>query len=431
MANNLIQIKRSTTAAIPASLSNGELAFTSNGNILYIGSPNGSIVSIGGLRTPGTLTANQALVANSTSGINEIRAGVANVGAVYANGSLGTSGQVLTSNGSGVHWSTVASGGDGTVTSIGSGDGLTGGPITSSGSLSVLANNGIVANTSGVFVNAGTGVTVNSTGVHVGQAVGTTSSVTFGDISVTGNTSLGNAISDIVSINGSVNTNIMPSANATYNLGNNTIRWDEIHAQNVHSVTGNFDGSVQISGNLTVLGTTFTVSANTLIIDDPLLHLAANNTSADLLDIGFFGSYNAGSGEIYTGLFRDQTDDTYKLYTGLSQEPTFTVNTTAAGYTTATLQAYLASGALTTNATTIAITANSTVNVAIVANTLSLTTALSGTSGGTGRTTTTNNALLVGNTTNGYNQLTLGTSGYVLQSNGTAIVYDTLDGGTF
>lgn len=431
MSNNLIQIKRSTTAAIPASLSNGELAFTSNGNILYIGSPNGSIVSIGGLRTPGTLTANQALVANSTSGINEIRAGVANVGAIYANGSLGTNGQVLTSNGSSAHWSTVAASG-GTVTSVGSGDGLTGGPITSSGSLSVLANNGIVANTSGVFVNAGTGVTVNSTGVHVGQAVGTTSSVTFGDISITGNTALGNAISDIVSINGSVNTNIMPSANVTYNLGNNTIRWAEVHAQNVHSVTGNFDGSVQISGNLSVLGTTFTVSSNTLIVQDSLIQLASNNTTSDLLDIGFFGNYSDGIGNHeHAGLYRDATLDIFRLFKGLEDMPTNVVNAAGVGYTIATLEAYLSSGALTTNATTIAITANSTVNVAIVANTLTLTTALAGNSGGTGRLTTTNNALLVGNTTNGYNELTLGTSGYVLQSNGTAIVYDTLDGGTF
>jgi hypothetical protein len=427
--SNRIQIKRSATAAVPESLANGELAFTSNGNVLYIGSPNGSVVGIGGARFPGTLTANQALVANSTSGINEIRVGTANVGAVFANGGLGTSGQVLTSNGSGVYW--APSGGTGTVTSVATGSGLTGGAITSSGTISVLANNGIVANSTGLFVNPGTGVTVNSSGVHIGQAVSTTDSVTFGTLSVTGNAALGDAIADIVSIRGSVNTDIMPSANVTYGLGNNTVRWSQVHVANVHGVTGNFDGSVQISGNLTVLGTTFTVSANTLIVDDPLLHLAANNTSADLLDIGFFGSYNAGSGEIYTGLFRDQTDDVYKLYTGLSQEPGFTVNTAAAGFTIATLQAYLASGALTTNATTIAITANASVNVAIVANTLTLTTALAGNSGGTGRTTSTNNALLVGNTTNGYNQLTLGADGLVLQSNGTALVYDTLDGGSF
>ena len=62
---------------------------------------------------------------------------------------------------------------------------------------------------------------------------------------------------------------------------------------------------------------------------------------------------------------------------------------------------------------------------------MTLATPLVGTSGGTGKSTVTNNALLVGNSTNGYNELVLGTSGSVLQSNGTAVVYDTLDGGTF
>lgn len=71
MANNLIQIKRSLTTSTPVSLANGEFAFTSNGDVLYIGA-NGAIVPIAGKRVPGTLTANQALVANSTSGIDHI-----------------------------------------------------------------------------------------------------------------------------------------------------------------------------------------------------------------------------------------------------------------------------------------------------------------------------------------------------------------------
>jgi hypothetical protein len=87
---------------------------------------------------------------------------------------------------------------------------------------------------------------------------------------------------------------------------------------------------------------------------------------------------------------------------------------------------------LVSNSTVVNITANSTLSVALVANSLTLTTALGGTSGGTGKTTMTNNAILVGNSTNGYNELVLNTNaGYVLQSNGTALVYDYLDGGTF
>jgi hypothetical protein len=597
---NLIQIKRSLTGASPGSLANGELAYTANGDVLYIGS-NGAVVPISGKRNPGVLTANQALVANSTSGIDKVI--VANLvpTGVYANGSFGTAGQLLTSNGSTVYWNTpspsvsgsdtqvqfndggalgadagltfnkttdtlttntavantflatslvnsatlsvgsavvanslgvfttgtvngavvsvgtavisnslgtfttgtvnaavhsvgssvvansigvfttgtvngatlsvgssvvanstrlaldtavglLANGTIGTagqvlhsngttaywaaddqgVTSVATSNGLTGGTITSTGTLSVLANSGIIANTTGLFVRPGTGVTVNTTGVHIGQAVETTSDVTFRNLTATGNVAIGDAYADIISVNGGVNTNIIPSANITYNLGNTAVRWNQIYSQNVHSVSGYFDGDVQISGNLSVLGTTITISANTLIVNDPLLQLAANNTTSDLLDIGFFGSYNPDAGDHeHTGLFRDATDDIYKLFEGLQESPNNTVNTAGVGYTQSTLQAYLLAGGFTSNATHVRIAANSTINVAIVANTLTLSTALAGTSGGTGKATMTNNAILVGNTTNGYNELALGTSGYVLQSNGTALVYDVLDGGTF
>jgi hypothetical protein len=78
----------------------------------------------------------------------------AGISLIDSTGSQGTVGQVLASNGTGnVYWSSVG-GGTGTVTSVDSGNGLTGGPITGSGSLSVLANSGIVANTTGLFVNA-------------------------------------------------------------------------------------------------------------------------------------------------------------------------------------------------------------------------------------------------------------------------------------
>ena len=72
-----IQIKRSANTATPTALEFGELAWSSNGQVLSIGREDGNtsnVVAIGGVRTPGTLTANQALVANSTSSINEIKA---------------------------------------------------------------------------------------------------------------------------------------------------------------------------------------------------------------------------------------------------------------------------------------------------------------------------------------------------------------------
>lgn len=71
---------------------------------------------------------------------------------VRVNGSLGGAGQVLTSNGSAVFWSTPAAS-SGTVTQINTGAGLSGGPITGSGSIQVRANTGIIANTSGLFAD--------------------------------------------------------------------------------------------------------------------------------------------------------------------------------------------------------------------------------------------------------------------------------------
>ena len=72
-----MQIKRSANTATPTALEFGELAWSSNGQVLSIGREDGdtaNLVAIAGTRTPGTLTANQALVANSTSSINEIKA---------------------------------------------------------------------------------------------------------------------------------------------------------------------------------------------------------------------------------------------------------------------------------------------------------------------------------------------------------------------
>ena len=101
MASNLIQIKRSQTTATPTSLANGEMAFTAAGNVVFIGNY-GSVLAIAGERTPGILTANQALVANNTGFLNVLKSGNLTItGAMSANGTLGNVGDVLTTDGSG------------------------------------------------------------------------------------------------------------------------------------------------------------------------------------------------------------------------------------------------------------------------------------------------------------------------------------------
>ena len=105
--NTTIQIKRSANTAVPSSLANGELAFSSNGGVLFIGDPaTGAVQAIGGDRAPGTLTANQAIVVDSNSHIDVVKAtglqltgsGVANVsmkGVIQANTLLGSNSTTL------------------------------------------------------------------------------------------------------------------------------------------------------------------------------------------------------------------------------------------------------------------------------------------------------------------------------------------------
>jgi hypothetical protein len=71
--------------------------------------------------------------------------------------------------------------------------------------------------------------------------------------------------------------------------------------------------------------------------------MLGTGNSADSADLGFFARYDASAK--YTGLFRDASDTgKYKLFTGLTVEPTTTVNTGGAGYAMATLVARIDGG---------------------------------------------------------------------------------------
>lgn len=101
------------------------------------------------------------------------------------------------------------------------------------------------------------------------------------------------------------------------------------------------DGNATITGNLTVNGTTITINSTTTSVEDSLLELANANTSSDIIDIGFYGNYDDGLSDgasEYTGLFRDASDSTWKLFDGLEVEPSTTVNTGGTGYAKAALE---------------------------------------------------------------------------------------------
>ncbi len=82
--------------------------------------------------------------------------------------------------------------------------------------------------------------------------------------------------------------------------------------------------NLTVDGNLTVTGTTTTVSAQDLVVSDPLIYIGEGNT-ANLVDIGIVGNFNNGTYQ-HTGIVRDASADVWKLFKGVTDEPTTTVN---------------------------------------------------------------------------------------------------------
>lgn len=93
-----------------------------------------------------------------------------------------------------------------------------------------------------------------------------------------------------------------------------------------------FTGSVEIDqnltvdGNLTVNGTTFSASSTSIVIEDNLVQLAHNNTG-NTVDLGIVVGYNDGSTK-HSGVVRDVSADRWKIFKGVTTEPSTTVDFT-------------------------------------------------------------------------------------------------------
>ena len=80
---------------------------------------------------------------------------------------------------------------------------------------------------------------------------------------------------------------------------------------------------VVVNGNLTVNGTTFNASATSITIEDNLVQLAHQN-AGNSVDLGLVVAYNDGAAK-HAGIARDVSDDKWKLFKGVSTEPSTTV----------------------------------------------------------------------------------------------------------
>lgn len=106
--------------------------------------------------------------------------------------------------------------------------------------------------------------------------------------------------------------------------GNNSVLVDVdntvIRTTGNQSITGDF----AITGNLTITGNTFTQDVETLRVTDPIIYLAANNYTSDIVDIGFAGNYFDGTTQRHTGIVRHAADG--KMYAFTNYEPEFDNN---------------------------------------------------------------------------------------------------------
>jgi hypothetical protein len=171
-------------------------------------------------------------------------------------------------------------------------------------------------------------------------------------------------------------------------------------------------GDLSITGNLYVTGNVVALPVENFVVEDSLIQLANNNISADIVDIGFYGSYNGDGGEHeHAGLFRDASDSgRFKLFQGLqgNNNLTSTINVTGTGFSIATLVANLTGGTV----------SGLSANIAVG-------------DGGTGRGTLTTNAILYGQGTSAVGMLT-GSAYQVLQLNASGVpVFGGIDGGSY
>ena len=309
----------------------------------------GSAVGLGYGGTGSSLTAAAGAVPYSTSNGLALNA-------------PGTSGQILVSGGTGAPtWVAASSISAGTSTLATTATNIAGG---SAGQLIIQADTGlstfITAGASGTFLrSAGAGyaptwatadVTIGSTVIDLGS--GTTSLAGLDILAATGTshwklpvgTSLqrpGSPSTGMVRYNTTISSFEGYSSGAWSSLGgvtsvdkltyilaetsagasNGELEFYVEDSAGTGSVKGmglTHDGLV-IAGNLTVNGTTTTLNSTTYEIDDPLIYIGAGNVGNNS-DIGVVGHFNDGSYQ-HTGLVRDASDGVWKLFSGVTTEP--------------------------------------------------------------------------------------------------------------
>lgn len=383
-------------------------------------------------------TANVTQLLNASGNLN---APTINASANIVVGTVGTNAVLLTTTAINVGNATV----NATINSTTfSGTSLTANNATNLGGTAAAS---YVQNTdsrtlSGNLTFTGANHSITSTNTSI-----TSNVVITGLLNASGNTTLSGALVTLSGTNTSITSNVVvagvnfsTSSNTTFSGANVSITGTNTYiTSNVVITSSNLDAASAVlrirdivaSGNLTVQGTLSTIDTTSLQVKDNFIELADQNNLAatDAVDFGWYGVANISSTTTYFGMGRIAgSSNTFTLFSTTTKPASAG---TLTGLTTASLQAYLSSGAFTSNSSTVTITANSTINVNITANTLSLSTALTPGNGGTGLSSYTTGDLIYASGAGTLAKLGIAANGNVLQIVNNLPAYGGLDGGTF
>jgi len=248
MANTVIQLKYSNVTGTPPSLNLAEPAYSNVSNKLWINDGD-SVVAIGGkfytgLLDDGTSSATQnTFVRRDTSG--NFSANTITVNTLDANTSVIQNGYNLYDFANAAF--TMAN------TAMVAGGTIAGG----------------YANSAYLHANAAY-VSQNTTGVYANSAFAAAN------------------VADQRAVTSGV------YANSAYDHANTKLS----------SSGGTIVGNLEVTGNLTISGNVASIDVTHLNVSDPIIYLAANNYSSDLLGIGFAGNYFDGATQRHAGLVR-------------------------------------------------------------------------------------------------------------------------------
>ena len=268
MANTLIQIKRSSSTNLPASLSAAEPAYSYSSNTLFLGTTDGSgVIPIGGY-----------------SYINKINAAFDFSNTVSA----ATTAAFLKAN--------------------------------SANYFAYLVN----ANTVAAFDKA-------NTANYFAYLVNA------------------NTVAAFDKANSANYFAYLVNANTTAAYGQANVATDIAVAAYTNSNTklavtgGTITGDLSVVGTLYLSGNTTFANVNTLVISDPLLYLASNNYTSDIVDIGFVANYVNTTGQnVHTGFYREHSNKEYYIFQEYAAEPDNNhIDPTGNNFTLAVLNAHI------------------------------------------------------------------------------------------